>query len=119
MNANFLWHGRYARGAALAPPKCSPYVIIELLEPVDTPTTERGIAAYLLKICESVRTLHLSGFVHRDLKPKNIMCRKSGDIVLIDFGLAKDTCEPPNPRPDISIVSGKVVAGARLPQPYK
>ena len=86
-----------------------PYVIMELLEPVDVPSSEKGIASYLLEVCACVRALHLSGFVHRDLKPKNIMRRANGEVVLIDFGLAKDVVASPNPRADISIVSDKPV----------
>lgn len=91
-----------------------PYLILELLEPFDVPTDEKGIAAYLTDVCSSVRALHFSGIVHRDLKPKNIM-RRSGDmhsrasVVLIDFGLARDTFVSARPRTDVSIVSGKVV----------
>jgi len=92
-----------------------PYLILELLEPIDVPTDEKGIAAYLTDVCSSVRALHFSGIVHRDLKPKNIM-RRPGDmrscasVVLIDFGLARDTLISTRPRADVSIVSGKVVA---------
>lgn len=86
-----------------------PYLVIELLEPKDLPNTEKGIAAYLLEVCECVRALHLSGLVHRDLKPKNIMRRANGDVVLIDFGLAKDIVASSRPRSGISIVSDKPV----------
>ena len=85
------------------------FVIMELLEPVDVPTDEKGIADYLMYVCVCVRALHLSGIVHRDLKPKNIMRRSSGEVVLIDFGLAKDAVVSARPRTDVSIVSGKAV----------
>ena len=90
------------------------YFILELLEPIDVPADEKEIADYLTEVCSCVRALHLSGIVHRDLKPKNIMRRPSGthartSVVLIDFGLAKDTLDSPRPRTDVSIVSGKAV----------
>ncbi|MBS7285883.1 MAG: serine/threonine protein kinase [Kiritimatiellae bacterium] len=85
------------------------YLVLELLEPMDIPTGEKGIAEYLTDVCSCVRALHLSGIVHRDLKPKNIMRRSSGEVVLIDFGLAKDTFVSARPRTDVSIVSGKAV----------
>ena len=85
------------------------YVILELLEPLDVPTDEKGIADYLTEVCACVRALHLSGIVHRDLKPKNIMRRSSGEVVLIDFGLAKDAAGWALPRTDVSVVSGKAV----------
>ena len=85
------------------------YLVLELLEPVDVPTDEKGVADYLLDVCACVRALHLSGIVHRDLKPKNIMRRTSGEVVLIDFGLAKDTIKSPWPTEDVSVVAGKAV----------
>ena len=86
-----------------------PFFIMELLEPIDAPTDEKGIADYLTDVCSCVRALHLSGIVHRDLKPKNIMRRSSGEVVLIDFGLAKNTFVTARSRTDVSIVSGKAV----------
>lgn len=86
-----------------------PYIITEVLDPIDMPSEEKGIASYLLAVCETVAALHRSGFVHRDLKPKNIMRRKNGEVVLIDFGLAKDTAQAALPRSDLSIVDGRPV----------
>jgi serine/threonine protein kinase len=33
--------------------------------------------------------IHLNKFIHRDLKPENIMFSKTGELFLIDFGIAK------------------------------
>ena len=35
-----------------------------------------------------LRTIHKKGFVHRDVKPDNIMLDFSGNVTLIDFGFA-------------------------------
>lgn len=86
-----------------------PYVITELLEPVELPTDESGIADYLLSVCACVRSLHRAGIVHRDIKPRNIMRRSTGEIVLIDFGLAKNPSGDPLPRTDISVIAGRAV----------
>ena len=94
--------------------KGRPYLVIELLDPIDIPSSEKGIASYLLEVCVCVRALHLSGLVHRDLKPKNIMRRVNGEIVLIDFGLVKNIAASPNPRTGISIISDKPVCAGTL-----
>lgn len=41
------------------------------------------------RLCKAVHDLHLQGVCHLDLKPENLMTRASGDIVAIDFGLAR------------------------------
>ena len=94
--AHGVWNGR-------------PYLVMELLEPVELPEREPEIAAYLLEICAAVAELHAHGLVHRDIKPQNVMRRTNGRIVLIDLGLAKDA-DDIRPRDGVSIVSGRAVA---------
>jgi CheY-like chemotaxis protein len=45
---------------------------------------------YLERIARALCVVHARGLVHRDLKPPNIMLRESGEVVLIDFGIAKN-----------------------------
>ncbi len=39
------------------------------------------------QICEALKYMHFKHFLHLDLKPKNVMMRSNGDIVLIDPGV--------------------------------
>ena len=45
---------------------------------------------YLHAIASGLSVVHAAGFLHRDLKPPNVMLRENNEIVLIDFGLAYD-----------------------------
>ncbi len=41
------------------------------------------------KVCDAVAFAHAHGVLHRDLKPQNIMLGAFGDVLVMDWGLAK------------------------------
>jgi TolB-like protein/Tfp pilus assembly protein PilF len=82
------------------------YLVTELIEGetlrgwlMRTPSLERRLAV-ARQILEALGAAHRAGFVHRDLKPQNIMVRFDGYVKVLDFGLAKRIGGPPFPAPD-------------------
>lgn len=51
--------------------------------------TEQEALRYVAQIAAALQVVHHAGLLHRDLKPPNVMLRESGDVALIDFGLAR------------------------------
>lgn len=62
--------------------------------------------AIMKQVCSAVSFMHNSKMLHLDIKPGNIMLRKNGDAVLIDFGLSKQYDNKGQPETSTTIGSG-------------
>lgn len=67
----------------------------------------RVAARMIVQAAEGLGAAHAQGVVHRDLKPQNIMVNQSGEVILMDFGIARSVLDD----------AGLTVTGALLGTP--
>jgi len=54
------------------------------------PISEKQALNWLKQLTEILHLVHQQNYFHRDIKPANIMIRSTGQLVLIDFGTARE-----------------------------
>ncbi len=49
-----------------------------------------SLSHIFLQVCQAIAFCHSKGILHRDIKPGNIMIGKFGQVLILDWGLAKE-----------------------------
>ena len=61
----------------------------EYLNAKNEPLKFEEIMSYTMQILKALIKAHENGIIHRDIKPQNVMVFKTGQIKVMDFGIAK------------------------------
>ncbi|UCH94512.1 MAG: protein kinase [Candidatus Aminicenantes bacterium] len=59
---------------------------------------EYEVIKYMIQVSKGLKEIHRRGIVHLDLKPKNLMLAREGEIKILDFSISKMTDELIKPR---------------------
>jgi WD40 repeat protein len=70
------------------------------------PISERQAIDWLTQLANILHEVHQQQLIHRDIKPSNIMLKPDGQLVLIDFGIAREITETYEQK----LVAGQVTA---------
>jgi non-specific serine/threonine protein kinase len=54
-----------------------------------SPLQMQDIIQYTIQIAEALKAAHAKGIIHRDIKSENIMVTETGQVKVMDFGLAR------------------------------
>jgi len=85
--------------------------------------TRYRLLQIFVQICQATHFAHVSGVLHRDLKPDNIMVGEHGEVYLMDWGLARalqDTQPNTGAKATAEATAGataEATAGADFPAP--
>jgi eukaryotic-like serine/threonine-protein kinase len=79
---------------------------------------EKRAIQWMMQLASILQEIHSHNFFHRDIKPSNIMLRAEGQLVLIDFGTAREVTNTYMSKQSAGQVTGLFSAGYSPPEQF-
>ncbi len=101
-----------------------PFIVLEYLHGTTLrdslqagPLSPDRILDIAIQLSSALATAHDRGIIHRDIKPANVFLTESGQVKILDFGLAKlteDPLESVSSLPTVSTAAGLTTPGTTM-----
>jgi len=108
LGASAQVHGLCAPPSINFLPPRAPRAVMELLDSdlhriiqSPQPLEDAHFKHFMFQLLRGLRFAHSYGIVHRDLKPANLLVTKACDLVISDFGLARQMPEGDGPMTEV------------------
>jgi formylglycine-generating enzyme required for sulfatase activity len=75
------------------------------------PLPPESLKSWLVSIAEALDFVHSQGYIHRDVKPANILFDAHGNAYLSDFGIAKSAASGPSAASNKTLTGSGMVIG--------
>jgi serine/threonine protein kinase/beta-lactam-binding protein with PASTA domain len=77
------------------------YIVMDLIEGktlkhlinINGPLPLKYVVSVAKKLCLALEYAHVKGFIHRDIKPHNVMIDMTGEPYIADFGIARNIAQ--------------------------
>ncbi len=90
----------------------------QYVEKRGSPIEQKYAIQWLNQLITILQEVHSQNFFHRDIKPSNIMLKVDGQLVLIDFGTAREITETFVVKQASGQVTGVISAGYTPPEQF-